>query len=127
MQDEITSDLARLADLKVVGSQSTGSYVPNKKRDLRAVGRDLGVRYLLEGDVWRANSELDASLGRSTFTTAAVLDRKPRTSAENVCTLHDTPCRGGNKRVSRLKKQLRLTVRDDYPRRIIFALWLSTG
>jgi hypothetical protein len=48
MQDEITSDLARLADLKVVGSQSTGSYVPNKKRDLRAVGRDLGVRYLLE-------------------------------------------------------------------------------
>ena len=127
MQDEITSDLARLADLKVVGSQSTGSYVPSKERDLRAIGRDLGVRYLLEGDVWRANSELDASLGRSTFTTAAVLDRKPRTSAENVCTLHDTPCRGGNKRVSRLKKQLRLTVRDDYPRRIIFALWLSTG
>ena len=108
MQDEITSDLARLADLKVVGSRIMASDVPSKKRDLR-------------------NSELDASLGRSTFTTAAVLDRKPRTSAENVCTLHDTPCRGGNKRVSRLKKQLRLTVRDDYPRRIIFALWLSTG
>ena len=86
MQDEITSDLARLADLKVVGSQSTGSYVPSKERDLRAVGRDLGVRYLLEGDVWRANSELDVSLGWSTFTTAAVLDRKPRTSDENVCT-----------------------------------------
>jgi TolB-like protein len=62
MQDEITSDLARLADLKVVGSQSTGSYVPSKERDLRAIGRDLGVRYLLEGDVWRANSELHVSL-----------------------------------------------------------------
>jgi hypothetical protein len=60
MQDEITSDLARLADLKVVGSQSTGSYVPSKERDLRAIGRDLGVRYLLEGDVWRANSEPEA-------------------------------------------------------------------
>ena len=51
MQDEITSDLARLTDLKVVGSQSTGLYVPSKKPDLRAIGRDLGVRYLLEGDV----------------------------------------------------------------------------
>ena len=44
MQDEITSDLARLTDLKVVGSQSTGWYVASKEPDLRAIGRDLGVR-----------------------------------------------------------------------------------
>jgi serine/threonine-protein kinase len=62
MQDEITSDLARLAGLKVVGSQSTRSYVPTKERDLRAIGRDLGVRYLLEGDLQRANSEMRVSL-----------------------------------------------------------------
>ena len=49
MQDEITSDLARLAGLKVVGSQNTRSYVASNERDLRAIGRDLGVRCLLEG------------------------------------------------------------------------------
>jgi serine/threonine protein kinase len=62
MQDEITSDLARLAGLKVVGSQNTRSYVPSKQRNPRAIGRDLRVRYLLEGDVRRANSEMRVSL-----------------------------------------------------------------
>jgi serine/threonine protein kinase len=62
MQDEITGDLARLAGLKVVGSQSTRSYMPSKERNLRGIGRDLGVRYLLEGDVKRANDEMRVSL-----------------------------------------------------------------
>jgi TolB-like protein len=62
MRDEITSDLARLAGLKVVGSQSRRSYVPSKQRNLRAIGHDLRVRYLLEGDVRRANSEMRVSL-----------------------------------------------------------------
>jgi len=51
MQDEITSDLAKLAGIKVIGSQSTRSYLPRKERNLRAIGRDLGVRHLLEGTV----------------------------------------------------------------------------
>jgi TolB-like protein len=62
MQDEITSDLERLDGLKVVSSQSTRSYMPSKQRNLHAIGRDLRVRYLLEGDVRRANSEMRVSL-----------------------------------------------------------------
>src|SRR5258705_6412990 len=43
MRDQITSDLAKLAGMKVIGSQSTRSYLPSKERNLHAIGRDLGV------------------------------------------------------------------------------------
>ena len=58
MQDEIMSDLARLAGLKVVGSQSTRSYLPGKKRNLPEIGRELGVRHLLDGSVSKENDQL---------------------------------------------------------------------
>jgi len=62
LRDEITDDLAHLAGLKVVSSQSTRSYASDKERNLRAIGRDLGVRYLLEGDVRRPNDKMRVSL-----------------------------------------------------------------
>jgi len=62
MQDEITGDLARLADMKVIGAQSARSYLPDKRRDLPVIGRELGVRYLLEGSVWRADGQMRVSL-----------------------------------------------------------------
>ena len=62
MQDEITGDLARLAGLKVVGSQSTQSYVPGKERDLREIGRELGVRHLLQGTVSRDHDQMRIAL-----------------------------------------------------------------
>ena len=62
MQDEITGDLAKLAGMKVIGSQSTRSYLPSKERNLHAIGRDLGVRHLLEGTVSRANDQLRVAL-----------------------------------------------------------------
>src|SRR4029077_13357953 len=62
MQDEITSDLARLAGLKVIGSQSTRSYVPGEDRDLRAIGRELGVSHFLQGNVTRDNGQMRVTL-----------------------------------------------------------------
>jgi len=62
MQDEITGDLARLAGLKVIGSQSTRSYVPGKERNLREIGRELGVRHLLQGTVSRDNEQMRVAL-----------------------------------------------------------------
>ena len=62
MQEEITATLARLADMKVIGTQSTHSYSPDKSRDFPAIARELGVRYLLEGSVWRANGRVRLSL-----------------------------------------------------------------
>src|SRR5689334_1907876 len=62
MQDEVTGDLAKLAGLKVIGTQSTRSYVPGKERNLHAIGRDLGVRHLLEGTVSRDNDQVRVAL-----------------------------------------------------------------
>jgi serine/threonine protein kinase len=53
MQDEITADLARLSEMKVIGAQSTRSYLPGKGRNFVAIARELGVRHLLEGSVRR--------------------------------------------------------------------------
>src|ERR1700693_6219905 len=62
MQDEITGDLAKLAGMKVIGSQSTRSYLPGKERNLHAIGRDLGVRHLLEGTVSKDNNQMRVAL-----------------------------------------------------------------
>ncbi len=62
MQEEITASLARLADMKVIGIQSTRSYLPDKSRNLSAIARDLRVRHLLEGSVWRFNGQVRLSL-----------------------------------------------------------------
>src|SRR5438309_6335324 len=62
MQDEITGDLAKLAGMKVIGSQSTRSYLPGKERNLHAIGHDLGVRHLLEGTVSRDHDQMRVAL-----------------------------------------------------------------
>jgi serine/threonine protein kinase/tetratricopeptide (TPR) repeat protein len=62
MQDEITGDLAKLAGMKVIGSQSTRSYPPGKERNLHAIGHDLGVRHLLEGTVARDHDQMRIAL-----------------------------------------------------------------
>ncbi len=54
MQDEILTDLARVADLKVISRTSTAVYRDAATRPkARDIGRDLGVAYLLEGTVAR--------------------------------------------------------------------------
>src|SRR5438105_645549 len=62
MQDEITGDLAKLAGMKVIGTQSTRSYIPGKERNLSTIGRDLGVRHLLEGTVSRDHDQMRVAL-----------------------------------------------------------------
>jgi TolB-like protein len=62
MQIEITNALAGLAGMKVIGARSTRSYVPGKERNLSTIGRDLGVRHLLEGTVSRENDQLRVAL-----------------------------------------------------------------
>ena len=62
MQIEITNDLAGLAGLRAVGARSTRVYVPGKERNLRAIGRELGVRHLLEGTVSRDHDQVRVAL-----------------------------------------------------------------
>ncbi|MBA3963568.1 MAG: protein kinase [Chthoniobacterales bacterium] len=58
VQDEILSDLARIADLKVISRISTRSYEAGKPRNPRLIAEQLGVTHLLEGSVQRANNRL---------------------------------------------------------------------
>ena len=62
VQDAITSDLARIVRLKVIGSESVKSYVVGKPRDPVAIGRELGVADLVEGTVRRDNGRVHIAL-----------------------------------------------------------------
>jgi serine/threonine-protein kinase len=54
VQDEILTDLAKVADLKVISRSSVMQYKSGVARDLRKIGQELGVAHLLEGSVQRA-------------------------------------------------------------------------
>ena len=58
VQDEILTDLAKVADLKVISRSSVMQYKSDAARDLRKIGRELGVAHLLEGSVQRANNRV---------------------------------------------------------------------
>src|SRR5205809_559289 len=54
VQDEILTDLAKIADLKVISRSSVMQYKSGVARNLRKIGEELGVAHLLEGSVQRA-------------------------------------------------------------------------
>ena len=58
VQDEILTNLARIADLKVIGRTSVMQYKSGVARDLREIGHQLGVANVLEGSVQRAGNRV---------------------------------------------------------------------
>ena len=58
VQDEILSNLAKIADLKVIGRSSTMQYKIGAERNLREIGQQLGVAHVLEGSVQRAGNRV---------------------------------------------------------------------
>jgi len=56
VQDEILTDLARIADLKVISRTSVMQYKTGTKRNLRQIGNELGVAHVLEGGVQRVGN-----------------------------------------------------------------------
>ena len=58
VQDEILTDLAKIADLKVISRTSVMQYKTGAARNLREIGTQLGVAHLLEGSVQRANNRI---------------------------------------------------------------------
>jgi len=61
VQDEILTDLAKIADLKVISRTSVMQYKAGPKRNLREIATDLGVAHVLEGTVQRAGSRVRVS------------------------------------------------------------------
>ncbi len=54
VQDEILTNLARIADLKVISRTSVMQYKAGAPRAARQIGKELGAAHLLEGSVQRA-------------------------------------------------------------------------
>ncbi len=58
MQDEILTDLAKIADLKVISRTTVMQYKSGSQRNLREIGQQLGVAHVLEGSVQRAANKV---------------------------------------------------------------------
>ena len=55
--EDLTTDLSRLADMVVI-SRNTAFTFKDKRVDTRQIGRELGVRYVLEGSVRRLGNQV---------------------------------------------------------------------
>jgi TolB-like protein len=51
IQDEILTNLARIAELKVISRTSVMQYKSGSARNLREIGRQLAVAHVLEGSI----------------------------------------------------------------------------
>jgi TolB-like protein/class 3 adenylate cyclase/Flp pilus assembly protein TadD len=58
VQDEILSDLAKVADLKVISRTSVTLYEAGNPRNLHEIGQQLGVAHVLEGSVQRVGGKV---------------------------------------------------------------------
>jgi TolB-like protein/Tfp pilus assembly protein PilF len=61
VQDEILTDLAKIADLKVISRTSVMRYKSSSDRDLRQIAQQLGVAHVLEGSVQRSANRVRVS------------------------------------------------------------------
>jgi TolB-like protein/class 3 adenylate cyclase/Tfp pilus assembly protein PilF len=61
VQDEILTDLAKVADLKVISRTSVMQYKSGAERNLRDIAKALGVAHVLEGTVQRAGERVRVS------------------------------------------------------------------
>ncbi len=58
VQDEILTDLSKIAALKVISRTSVMQYKIGAPRNLREIGQQLGVAHLLEGSVQRSSNKI---------------------------------------------------------------------
>ena len=58
VQDQILTDLAKVSELKVISHTSARQYKSGMQRNLREIGQQLGVAYIVEGSVQRSRDRL---------------------------------------------------------------------
>jgi TolB-like protein/Tfp pilus assembly protein PilF len=58
VQDQILTNLAKVSDLRVISHTTVRQYKSGLPRNLREIGQQLGVTYILEGSVQRAGDRL---------------------------------------------------------------------
>ena len=62
IQDELLSDLSKIADLKVISRTSVMQYKSGTKRNLKEIAQQLGVSNVVEGSVGRVGSKVRVSV-----------------------------------------------------------------
>jgi adenylate cyclase len=70
--DDLTSDLSHIQNAFVIARQSAYAY-KGKPRDVRTIGQELGVRYVLEGSVRRIGATLRVNVQLTSGETGAHL------------------------------------------------------
>ena len=58
VQDQILTNLAKVSDLKVISHTSVRQYKTGAERNMREIGQQLDVTYIMEGSVRRAGDRL---------------------------------------------------------------------
>jgi TolB-like protein/class 3 adenylate cyclase/Flp pilus assembly protein TadD len=58
VQDEILTDLARIADLKIISRTSVKQYKSGLARNLSEISRQLGIAHVVEGSVQRSGNRV---------------------------------------------------------------------
>src|SRR2546430_1418526 len=58
VQDQILTNLAKVSELKVISHTSARQYKSGVQRNLREIGKQLGVTYIVEGSVQRSRDRL---------------------------------------------------------------------
>jgi TolB-like protein len=61
VQDQILTNLAKASELRVISHTTVRQYKSGMPRNLREIGQQLGVTYILEGSVRRASDRLRIS------------------------------------------------------------------
>jgi TolB-like protein/Tfp pilus assembly protein PilF len=61
VQDQILTNLGRVSDLRVISNTTVRQYKSGEPRNLREIGKQLGVTHILEGSVRRSGDRLRIS------------------------------------------------------------------
>src|SRR5205823_2548920 len=61
VQDQILTNLAKVSELRVISHTSARQYKSGLQRNLREIGQQLGVAYIVEGSVQRSRDRLRIS------------------------------------------------------------------
>jgi TolB-like protein/Tfp pilus assembly protein PilF len=87
--DDLTTDLSRLSDTLVIGRATAFNY-KGKAIDVRTIGREFGIRYILEGSVGRVGTQVQANAELIDASSAAAIwaDRF-NTEVTNLLDLYD--------------------------------------
>ncbi len=70
LTEDIITDLSRVSEIDVIAHNSTEAY-KGKPADVRQIGRDLSVRYVLEGSIQRQDERIRATAQLIDSTTGA--------------------------------------------------------